>query len=39
MIQMRMGEQDVIDTGDIEAKRFGVFLVQFAATLIESAVD
>ena len=39
MIQMRMGQQYVIDAGNIKAERFGVFLVQLAAALIQPAVD
>ena len=34
MIQMRMGQQHVIDAGGVKAERFGVFLVQLAATLV-----
>ena len=34
MIQMRMGQQYVVDAGGIKAERFGVLLVQLAATLI-----
>jgi hypothetical protein len=39
MVQMRTGQQDVVDAGAIKAERRGVFLVQLAATLIQSAVD
>jgi hypothetical protein len=34
MIQMRMGQQYVVDAASIKAKRFAVLLVQFAAPLI-----
>ncbi len=34
MIQMRMGQQYIIDAGRIKAEGFGVFLVQLTATLI-----
>jgi len=39
MIEMRMGQQDVVDAGGIEAERPGIFLVQLAAALIQPAVD
>ena len=39
VIKMRMGQQDVVDAGRIESERLRVFLVQFAATLVQSAVD
>ena len=39
MIQMRMGQQYIIDARGIKAERFGVLLVQLAATLIQPAVD
>jgi len=34
MIQVCMGEQYVVDAGSIKAERFGIFLIQFAATLM-----
>jgi hypothetical protein len=39
MIQVCMGEQYVVDTGGIKAERFGIFLVEFSAALMEPAVD
>jgi hypothetical protein len=39
MIQMRVGEQYVVDGGGGEAKGPGVFRVQFAATLMQPAID
>jgi hypothetical protein len=34
MIQMRMGQQYIIDAGGVKAERLGVLLIQFPATLI-----
>ncbi len=39
MIQMCVGQQYVVDAGGIKAERPGVFLIQFAATLIQPAVN
>ena len=39
MIQVCVGEQYVVDANGIKAERPGIFLVQFAATLMEPAVD
>lgn len=39
MIEMGVRQQYVIDAGGVKAERFGVLLVQLAATLIHSAVD
>ena len=39
MVQMRVGEQHVVDGGGIKAERSGVLLVQLAATLMQPAID
>ena len=39
MIQMRMGEQHIVDGGGVEAERSGILLVQFAAALMQPAID
>jgi hypothetical protein len=39
MIQMRVGEQYVVDGGGVKAENSGIFLVQFAATLMQPAID
>ena len=39
MIKMGMGQQNVVDAGRIESERLRIFLVQFAATLVQPAVD
>ena len=39
MIQMRVGQQYIIDARSIKPERFGVLFVQLAATLIHPAVD
>ena len=39
MIKMSVGQQDVVDTGGIEAERFLVLLLQLATALIQAAID
>jgi hypothetical protein len=39
MVQVRVGEQDIIDGGGIEAEGFRVFLMKFPSTLIHSTID
>ncbi len=39
MIEMPMGEQQIVDAGRVKTKRPGVFFVQFARTFKQAAVD
>ena len=39
VVEVGMGQQQVVDGGRVEAEGIGVFLVQFASALVESAVD
>jgi hypothetical protein len=39
MIEMLMGEQQIVDAGRVKTKRPGVFFVQFARTFKQAAVD
>jgi hypothetical protein len=39
MIQVRMGQQYVVDAGGIEAEWCGIILVNLATALMEPAVD
>ena len=39
MVQMRVGQQDVVDAGGIKAKRTGIFLIKLTTALIQPAVD
>jgi hypothetical protein len=39
MVQMCVGQQDVVDGGRVEAERFRILLVQLTSALIQAAID
>ena len=39
MIELPMGEQQIVDAGHVKTKQLGVFFVPFAPTFKQAAVD